>query len=165
LFVEPILKRLENMVQSTVAHVSGSVIALFPFLVAVGFGTAAADSYLTEQFGAQIANLVLCGAYLVIALAIYGVARARERRHAEIAREQLEQLPLVNPIRAALDQVQTPRIDRMLVEIAGKSAPAAAQALRGQAKNLHLLIGAGLGIYIASRIVDALNRSHGYKAR
>ena len=29
-------------------------------------------------------------------------------------------------------------------------------------KNLHLLIGAGAGIYVASRIVDALNRRHGY---
>ena len=45
MFVEPILKRLEHKIQSTVGHVSGAAIALAPLLVAVGFGTAAADSY------------------------------------------------------------------------------------------------------------------------
>lgn len=162
MFVEPILKRLENTIQSTVTHVSGSVIALVPFLVAVGFGTAAADSYLAERFGAQIANLVLCVAYLIIAVAFYGAARARERRNAEIAREQLEQMPIVNPVQAALDQVRPSNLDRLLVEIAGRSGPAAAKVLASQSKNLHLLVGAGAGIYIASRIVDALNRRHGY---
>ena len=43
MFVEPILKRLENKIQSTVGHVSGAAIALVPLLVAVGFGTAAAE--------------------------------------------------------------------------------------------------------------------------
>lgn len=163
MFVEPILKRLENAIQSSVMHVSGSVIALVPLLVAVGFGTAAADSYLAEQFGAQIANLILCGVYLIIAVVIYGVARGRERRNAEIAQAQIAQMPIVNPVQAALDQVRPSSLDRMLVELAGKSGPAAAKVLLNQSKNLHLLIGAGLGIYVASRIVDALNRRHGYK--
>ena len=44
MFVEPILKRLENKIQFTVGQVSGAAIALVPLLVAVGFGTAAADS-------------------------------------------------------------------------------------------------------------------------
>jgi hypothetical protein len=163
MFVEPILRRLENAIQSRVIHVSGSVLALVPLLIAVGFGTAAADSYLAERFGVQIANVVLCGVWLVIAFVIYEIARARERRNAKIAEEQIAQMPIENPVRAVLEQVRLPNMDRLLVEIAGKSAPAAAKILASQSKNLHLLIGAGLGVYLASRIVDALNRQHGYR--
>jgi predicted permease len=77
MFVEPILKRLEHKIQSTVSHASGAAIALVPLLVGVGFGTAAADSYLQERFSPPEAYLILCGAYLVVALVIYMVARAR----------------------------------------------------------------------------------------
>ena len=77
MFVEPILKRLEHKIQSTLGHASGAAIALAPLLVAAGFGTAAADSYLLERFSSPVAYLILCGAYLVVALVIYMVVRAR----------------------------------------------------------------------------------------
>ncbi len=82
MFVEPILKRLEHKIRSTVSHASGTAIALVPLLVAVGFGTAAADSYLRERFSSPVAYLILCGAYLVVALVIYLVARARANAEA-----------------------------------------------------------------------------------
>ncbi len=159
MFVEPILKRPEHKIQSTVGHVSGAAIALVPLLVAVGFGTAAADSYLQERFSSPVACLILCGAYLVAAPVIYIVVRARERRSAEIAEAELAQTPIVSPVTAAMDQLH---IQRTLLDLAGSSGPAAAKAVVEQTtKNLHLLIGAGAGIYLASRIVDALNRRHG----
>ena len=162
MLVEPILKRLENKIQSTVGQVSGAAIALVPLLVAVGFGTAAADSYLLKRFSSPVAYLILCGAYLVVALAIYVVVRAREQRSAQIAEAELARMPIVSPVTAAMDQLSLPNIQRMLLDIAGKSGPAAAKAVVDQTtKNIHLLIGAGAGIYIASRIVDALNRRHG----
>ncbi|HEY8137265.1 MAG TPA: hypothetical protein VIF61_05460 [Methylocystis sp.] len=162
MFVEPILKRLEHKIQSTVSHASGTAIALVPLLVAVGFGTAAADFYLQERFSPPEAYLILCGAYLVVALVIYMVARAREQRSAEIAEAELAQMPIVSPVTAAMDQLSLLNIQRTLLDFAGRSGPAAAKAVMDQTtKNLHLLIGAGAGIYVASRIVDALNRRHG----
>ena len=44
-----------------------------------------------------------------------------------------------------------------LLTFAGKTgAPAARVVAEQAAKNLHLLLGAGIGIYFASRLVDAL---------
>jgi hypothetical protein len=163
MFVEPILKRLEHTVQSAVGHFSGAAIALVPLLVAVGFGTAAAGSYLLERFGSPAAYLILCGAYLVVALVVYMVVRARERRSAEISEAELARMPIVSPVTAAMGELNLPDIQRTLMDFAGRSGPVAAKAVIDQtAKNLHLLIGAGAGIYVASRIVDALNRRHGY---
>jgi hypothetical protein len=163
MFVEPILKRLEQKIQSIVSHVSGAAIALVPLLVAVGFGTAAADSFLQQRFSAPETYLILSGGYLVVALVIYIVARRREQRSDKIAEAELAEMPIVNPVKAAMDQFHLPDIQRTLLDIAGRSGPVAAKAMMDQtSKNLHLLIGAGVGIYIASRIVDALNRRNDY---
>jgi uncharacterized membrane protein len=162
MFVEPILKRLEYKIQSAVSHVSGAAIALVPLFVGVGFGTAAAASYLEQRFSSPLAYLILCGAYLVVALVIYMVARAHEQRSAEIAEAKMAEMPIESPVTAAMDQLHIPNIQRTLLDLAGKSGPVAAKAVMDQtSKNLHLLIGAGVGIYVASRIVDALNRRHG----
>ena len=110
-----------------------------------------------------MANLILCGAYVVVALVVYTLVRVRERRSAEVAQAELAQMPIVNPVTAAMDQLHLPNLQRTLMDFAGKSGPVAAKVVMDQtSKNLHLLIGAGAGIYIASRIVDALNRRHGY---
>jgi hypothetical protein len=163
MFVEPILKRLEHKIESTVSHASGTAIALVPLLVAVGFGTAAADSYLQQRFSPPETYLILCGAYVIVALVIYMVVRAREQRSAQIAEAELAEMPIVNPVTAAMDQLRLPNIQQTLMDFAGRSGPVAAKAVMDQtSKNLHLLIGAGAGIYVASRIVDALNRRHGY---
>ena len=162
MFVEPILKRLEHKIESTVSHASGTAIVLVPLLVAVGFGTAAADTYLQERFSSPVVYLILCGAYLVVALVIYLVARARERRSDEIAEAELARTRIASPVREAMDQLRLTDISRALLALAGSSGPAAAKVVMDQTtKNLHLLIGAGAGIYVASRIVDALNRRHG----
>lgn len=161
MFVEPILKRLEHKIQSTVSHASGTAIALVPLVVAVGFGTAAADSYLQERFSSPVVYLILCGAYLVVALVIYLVARARERRSDEIAEAELARMRIASPVREAMDQLRLTDISRALLALAGSSGPAAKAVMDQTTKNLHLLIGAGAGIYVASRIVDALNRRHG----
>lgn len=52
-------------------------------------------------------------------------------------------------------------VENTLLEFAGRTGAPALRLLAEQAgKNLHLLLGAGIGIYVASRIVDALNPRH-----
>ena len=65
MFFEPVLKLLEAKVQSAVSHVSGSAMALAPLVVAIGFGTAAADSWLKDVYGERVAYLILGAAYLI----------------------------------------------------------------------------------------------------
>lgn len=160
MFVEPILKRVEAKLQSAVVHASGTALALIPLVVAIGFGTAAANSWLRQSYGERAALLIVGAAYLFVAIVIYAVGRARERRNARIVEAELAETPIVNPVREAMGQL--PGIEETLLSFLGKtSAPAAKAVAEQAAKNVHLLIGAGIGIYLASRLVDALNRRHG----
>ena len=164
MFVEPIIKLLETKVQSAVSHVSGVAMALAPLVVAIGFGTAAADSWLKDAYGDRTAYLILGAAYLLIALAIYATARARQRRNAEIA-AQLAETSIINPVREVANQLSLGGIEESLLTLAGRTgAPAARVVAEQAAKNLHLLVGAGIGIYIASRLVAALNARQSNKA-
>ncbi len=157
MFVELILKMLEAKVQATVSHVSGTALALVPLAVAIGFGTAAADSWLKDAYGERTAYLILGGAYLLAAIVCYAVARARERRQEQTA-AQLAETSIFHPMREVTDQLNLSGVEGALLEFAGKTgAPAMRVATEQAAKNAHLLIGAGIGVYIASRIVNALN--------
>ena len=85
----------------------------------------------------------------------------RERRAEKIADAELARIPVVNPVQAAMEQFHLQGIPETLLGYAGKSGTAVAKAVVDQApKNIHLLIGAGVGLFVASRIVDALNRRH-----
>ena len=157
MFFEPIVKLLEAKVQSAVSHLSGAAMALAPLVVAIGFGTAAADSWLKDAYGERSAFLILGAAYLSIALAIYVAARVRERRNAK-AVAQLAETTIINPVREATNHLSLAGVEETLLALAGRaSAPAAKVVAEQAAKNFHLLVGAGIGIYLASRIVSALN--------
>jgi len=153
---EPILKLLEAKVQSAVSHVSGAAMAVVPLIVAIGFGTAAADSWLREAHGERTAYLILGAAYLVIAVTTYAVARVRVRRKAKIAAE-LAETTTINPVRQVTDHFSLAGVEDTLLSLAGRTgAPAARVVAEQAAKNFHLLLGAGIGIYFASRLMDAL---------
>jgi len=153
---EPILKLLEAKVQSAVSHVSGAAMALAPLVVAIGFGTAAANSWLRDAYGERAAYLILGAAYLLVALVIYAVGRARDRRNAKIA-EELAETTIVNPVREVTNRFSMAGIEDALLTLAGRTgAPAARVVAEQAAKNFHLLLGAGIGIYFASRLVNGL---------
>ena len=157
MFLEPILKLLEAKVQSAVSHVSGAAMALAPLVVAIGFGTAAAGCWLKDAYGERAAYLILGAAYLFIALAIYAAARARERRNAKVV-AQLAETSIIHPVREATNYLSLAGLEDALLALAGRTGAPAARAVAEQAgKNFHLLVGAGIGIYLASRLVTALN--------
>jgi len=157
MFVEPILKLLEARLRVSVSHVSGAALALAPLAVGIGFGTAAADSWLKVAYGERAAYLMLGGAYLVIAAVVYAAVRARERKQEKLA-EELAETPMLHPIREVANHLNLAGVEGTLLGLAGRTGAPAMRAVTEQAaKNAHLLIGAGIGIYLASRIVDALN--------
>jgi hypothetical protein len=157
MFVETIIKMLKAKIQATVSYVSGAAFALAPLVVAIGFGTAAADSWLRDAYGERAAYLILGAAYLLLGLVIYAVARARERRQEKMA-AQLAETSILHPMREVTDRLSLAGVEEALLGLAGRtSAPAVRVVSEQAAKNLHLLIGAGIGIYLASRLVNALH--------
>ncbi len=163
---EPIIKRAENAVGATIIRVSGNAMAAVPLVVAFGFATAAAAYWATQNFGPLFGNLVLAGAFLVLSLALYAYARAREARQQARASEELAALTEASPLTAISRALQSSNASRALYDLAVGAAPVAAKraarvALREAPRNLPLLLGAGLGLMVASRLVNAMTNGRG----
>jgi len=158
MFIDPIIKRLQNRVQSTVSHMSGNIAALAPLLVAATFGIMAASHYLNEMMGPLAGYLTLAGVFLVISLVVYVVARWHETHQMTRANEELAAMAQTSPLEAVIRLFQSSDVPQSLLASAKSAAPAAARtALREAPRNLPLLLGAGLGLMLASRLLDALN--------
>jgi len=165
MFVEPIVKRVENAMDATVARVSGSALALIPLLAAAGFATAAAAIYANERLGPERGNLLLAGVFLVVSLVTFGVVRRREARMKARARAELAAMTPVNSVEALLDGMNLSNLPQALMDAAKTAAPDIGKAaLKELPRNLHLLVGAGVGLFLASRIVDALDKSRERRA-
>ena len=85
---EPVIKRAENAVSATITRVSGNAMAAVPLLLAFGFATAAAAWWAIDAYGPLIGNLVIAGAFLVIALFViswactaFGISCAEYFKH------------------------------------------------------------------------------------
>ncbi|QGM96604.1 hypothetical protein [Methylocystis parvus] len=157
---EPILKRVENALGATVTRVSGNAMAAIPLLVAFGFALAAATYWANDELGPLYGNLAIAGAFLVVALIAFTYARRREAVQQARASAELAALTEASPMTAISRALQSSNVSQALYDLAKNAAPGAAKsaaraAIREAPRNLPLLIGAGLGLMAASRLVNA----------
>lgn len=157
---EPMIKRAENAVGATITRLSGNAMAAVPLLIAFGFALAAVAYWANEALGPLFGNLAIAGAFLVIALAVYAYARRREAVQQARASAELAALTEASPITAIQRALQSSNVSQALYDMARNVAPTAAKtaavsALRAAPRNLPLLVGAGLGLMVASRLVEA----------
>jgi len=158
---EPIIKRAENAVGATITRVSGNAMAAVPLLIAFGFALAAATYWADAELGPLWGNLALAGAFLVIAILVFAYARRREATQQARASAELAALTEASPMIAITRAFQSSNVSQALLDLAKTSAPMAARnaarvAIREAPRNLPLLIGAGLGLMAASRLVNAM---------
>lgn len=158
---EPIIKRAENAVGATITRLSGNAMAAIPLLIAFGFALAAATYWAGEELGPLYGNLAIAGAFLVVALLVYAYARRREAAQQARASAELAALTEASPLTLISRALQSSNVSQSLLDLAKTAAPAAARnaarvAVREAPRNLPLLIGAGLGLMAASRLVNAL---------
>ena len=163
---EQIIKRAENAVASTVTRVSGNALAAVPLLVALGFATAAATYWAIETLGPFVGNLAIAGVFLAISVFVFAYARNREAKQQARASEELAALTEASPFTAMSRVFQSSNATQVLYDLAKSAAPAAAKnaaltALRAAPRNLPLLLGAGVGLMVASRLVGALTNGRG----
>lgn len=163
---EPLLKRAENAVGATITRVSGNAMAAVPLLLAFGFATAAAAWWAIDSLGPLYGNLAIAGAFLVIAAFIFAYARRREARQQAQASAELAQLTEASPFVAIQRAISSSNASAALFELARSAAPVAAKnaaraALREAPRNLPLLLGAGVGLMVASRLVNAMSNGRG----
>lgn len=163
---EPFIKRAENAVGATITRVSGNAMAAVPLVLAFGFATAAAAWWAIDSFGPLVGNLVIAGAFLVIAAFVYAYARRREAQQQARASAELAALTDASPFNAISRAIQSSNASQALLDLAKSAAPAAAKnaarvALREAPRNLPLLLGAGVGLMVAQRLVNAMTNGHG----
>ncbi|MGJ0509163.1 MAG: hypothetical protein ACR652_18970 [Methylocystis sp.] len=150
------MKRVENAVGARMTHLSGIAMAAVPLLVAAGFAMAAGVYWANEELGPLFGNLAVAGVFLVISALAYAYARRREEQREARVREELEAMAQASPMAAILRALQSPNVSGALVDMAKTAAPkAAASVLRSAPRNLPLLVGAGVGLMVASRLVEA----------
>lgn len=163
---EPIVKRTENAVEAIITRISGNAIAAIPLLVAFGFALVAAAYWANEELGPLLGNLAIAGVFLVIALIAFAYVRRREAARQARASAELAALTEASPMTAIARALQSPDVSQAFLDLAKTAAPIAAKnaarvALREAPRNLPLLIGAGLGLMAASRLVNALTNGRG----
>jgi hypothetical protein len=163
---EPIIKWAENAVGATITRLSGNAMAAIPLLIAFGFALAAATYWADEELGPPYGNLAISGAFLVVALLVYAYARRREAVQQARASAELAALTEASPLTAISRALQSSNVSQSLLDLAKNAAPIAARnaarvAVREAPRNLPLLIGAGLGLMAASRLVNAWTNGNG----
>ncbi|MBI5012969.1 MAG: hypothetical protein HZC06_09705 [Methylocystis sp.] len=154
MMLDPIFQRVDESIANATRGASRLAIVATLALLALGFATAAAHAYAMRTWGEIAGNLVLAGAFLFAALIVYlatkdSVAPETQARAAELEQSSFSQLPFV-------DQLFKP--DGNLMRSIGSMAPVAAKAVAERvAPNLHLIIGAAVGLMIASKISEKLD--------
>ncbi|WP_457798978.1 hypothetical protein [Methylocystis sp. S23] len=157
---EPIIKRAENAVGATIVRMSGNAMAAVPLVIAFGFALAAATYWANEELGPLWGNLAIAGVFLVLSAFVFAYARRREAVQQARASAELAALTEASPMTAISRALQSSNVSQALLDLAKTAAPSAAKnaaraAIREAPRNLPLLIGAGLGLMAASRLVNA----------
>ncbi len=158
MILDPIFQRVDESIANATRGASRLAIVATLALLALGFATAAAHAYATRTWGEIAGNLVLAGAFLFAALIVYlatkdSVPPEAQTRTAELEQSSFAQLPFV-------DQLFKPdgNLMRSIGSSIGSMAPVAAKAVAERvAPNLHLIIGAAVGLMIASKISEKLD--------
>lgn len=154
MILDPIFQRVDESIANATRGASRLATVATLALLALGFATAAAHAYAMRTWGEIAGNLVLAGAFLFAALIVYlatkdSVPPETQTRTAELEQSSFAQLPFV-------DQLFKP--DGNLMRSIGSMAPVAAKAVAERvAPNLHLIIGAAVGLMIASKISEKLD--------
>lgn len=80
--LQAILKRAEASVDNAIGNIVARALAAIPFLVAMGFATAAASNYLNTQYGPQLGNIIMAGIYCLIGVGAGVVVASRNKSQA-----------------------------------------------------------------------------------
>jgi hypothetical protein len=148
---QSLFRRAEVAIEHTVGNVVTRVLIAVPFLIAMGFGTAALSLRLNREFDAETANLILAGLFALAGLVAAMIFAARsstsKRESASSAAEAVPEQP---------DPAGGPKLsdtDRELVLAALTTAAPIAlpQVTRLVMRNLPLLAAIGAAFFVMTR--------------
>lgn len=156
MFLDPIFRRVDETIEKATREASRFAIVFVLALFGLCFATAAAHAYATATWGEIAGNLVIAGVFLIAAIVAYFVAAKRrsQRVEAQTAAAELE----AKGLSALAIAEQFLRPDSDVVKSIGSLAPVAVKAVAERVgPHLHLIIGAALGLLVASKLAEKLD--------
>jgi hypothetical protein len=159
MMLDPLFRRVDESLENATRTASRLVIVMTLSLLALGFATAAAHAYATRMWGDIAGNLVIAGAFLAAALIVY---LATAQGNSEIEQQAPASTIEASGLSALPFADQLLKADGDLVRSIGSSlgsmAPVAARAVAERvAPNLHLIVGAAAGLFVASKLAQKLD--------
>jgi len=158
MFLDPIFRRVDETIENATRGASRFAFVIVLALLALGFATAAAHAYAIRAWGDIAGNLIIAGVFLFAAVIAYLIMarQASQRIEAQAAAAELE----AKSFSAQSIADQFLKSDSDLVKSIGSLAPVAAKAVAERVgPHLHLIVGAALGLMVASKLADKLDRT------
>ncbi|MFO1101284.1 MAG: hypothetical protein U1E20_00080 [Methylocystis sp.] len=156
MILDPIFRRVDETVEKATQGASRFTIVFVLALFALGFATAAAHAYATATWGEIAGNLVIAGAFLIAAIVVHFATAARFG--ARVTRSAAELEAQNHSALSFADQLLNSNGD--MVKAIGSLAPVAAKAVAERVEpHLHLIIGAAVGLMVASKLAEKLDRT------
>jgi len=159
MMLDPLFRRVDESLENATRTASRLAIVMTLSLLALGFATAAAHAYATRMWGDIAGNLVIAGAFLAAALIVYlatAPGNSEVEQHAPastIEASGLSALPFADQLLKADGDLV-----RSIGSSLGSMAPVAARAVAERvAPNLHLIVGAAAGLFVASKLAQKLD--------
>lgn len=149
---QSLFRQAQDVVDRSVDHVAKLVVMAVPFLVAAGFGAAALAIWLTREYGALTANLILAGLFCVVGLILVAVF-ASKPSHATKSSSETEHVEAAqSPNEETVSPAFTSSEREMLMTLAKTVAPIAGPTIvRALLRNLSLVAVIGVIVYVISR--------------
>jgi hypothetical protein len=159
MILDPLFHRVDETIENATRRAARFTIVFVLALFALGFAAAAAHAFATATWGEIAGNLVIAGAFLIAAIAVY-FAMARWRFGGGATHAPSPEFEARNFSALSLAE-QFLKPDSDMVKSIGSLAPVAAKAVVERVgPHLHLIVGAALGLLAASKLAEKLDRTN-----
>ncbi|CCB65701.1 MULTISPECIES: hypothetical protein [unclassified Hyphomicrobium] len=140
-----LFERAEASVDNAIADLGNRILITIPFIVALGFGAASLSIYVNRTYGAEIGNLIVAAAFVVLGGIIAIVVKLRSS--SPLMDEEPEAAASEEPV----DATKSFFDNEQLMGIVSTAAPILLPALlRTATKNWPLVLAVAAGLYVFS---------------
>lgn len=140
-----LFERAEASVDNAIADLGNRILITIPFIVALGFGAASLSIYVNRTYGAEIGNLIVAAAFVVLGGIIAIVVKLRSS--SPLMDEEPEAAASEEPV----DATKSFFDNEQLIGIVSTAAPILLPALlRTATKNWPLVLAVAAGLYVFS---------------
>jgi len=150
--LQSLFKRAEATMDSAIASVAARVLVAIPFLVAIGFGTAALAIYAYDRLGIVTGNLLLAGIFLLAGLIVAACVAVKQRSEGDTSAEDTDDPRTAENEEAAKGSLLEPMDRDVLAAVASAVGPVALPfVLRSVMRNLPLIAAVAAAGLVLSR--------------